>query len=75
MELDDHDDNSHYKIAGVHGLPDAYCLHHIPPYNPWHRAYLLAFENALRSIEGCENVTYLIGIFILNLPMYLTKYL
>ena len=57
MESDNHDDNSYYKIAGVHGLPDAYCLHHIPPYNPWHRAYLLAFENALRSIEGCEKVT------------------
>lgn len=57
MDLDNDDPNSYFKLAGYHGLPEAYCMHHIPPYNPWHRAYLLAFENALRTVKGCEDVT------------------
>lgn len=57
MLLDNNNDNSYFKLAGYHGLPNAYCMHHVPPYNPWHRAYLVVFENALRSIEGCEAVT------------------
>ncbi len=28
-----------------------------PAITPWHRAYLLGFENALRSVPGCEQVT------------------
>jgi tyrosinase len=34
-----------------------HCQHHVPAYNPWHRAYLIGFENALRSVVGCEDVT------------------
>ncbi|SDS34362.1 Common central domain of tyrosinase [Formosa sp. Hel1_31_208] len=57
MALDMDNPNSYFKLAGYHGLPEAYCMHHIPPYNPWHRAYLVAFENALRKVDGCEDVT------------------
>lgn len=52
---------SFFKLAGIHWLPttdnEAYCRHHDDAYNPWHRAYLMAFEDALRSVEGCEDVT------------------
>jgi len=53
------DPNSYFIQAGYHWLPagNLFCQHHVPAYNPWHRAYLLSFENALRSIPGCEDVT------------------
>lgn len=54
------DPNSYFVQAGLHWLPahpGLYCQHHVPAYNPWHRAYLLGFENALRSVPGCEQVT------------------
>jgi tyrosinase len=52
------DPNSYFVQAGYHWLPGPlYCQHHVPAYNPWHRAYLVSFENALRSVPGCENVT------------------
>lgn len=52
------DPNSYFVQAGYHWLPGPlYCQHHVPGYNPWHRAYLVSFENALRSIQGCEDVT------------------
>lgn len=51
------DPNSYFGLAAVHGLPQAYCMHHVDTYNPWHRVYVTRFEDALRSIEGCENVT------------------
>jgi tyrosinase len=49
--------SSFYKIAGWHGFPHPNCMHHTPGYNPWHRIFLWNFENALRTVEGCENVT------------------
>jgi hypothetical protein len=49
--------NSYFAQAAIHWLPQRLCQHRVPAYNPWHRAYLLGFENALRSIPGCENVT------------------
>lgn len=52
------DANSYFVQAGHHWLPSlVHCQHHVPAYNPWHRAYLISFENALRSVPGCENVT------------------
>lgn len=53
------DPQSYFALAGLHWLPgpEVYCRHHENAYNPWHRAYLLRFEDALRSVEGCENVT------------------
>ena len=59
MALDTSDPNSYWVQAGYHWLPapNTYCVHHAPAFLPWHRAYLLSFENALRSIPGCEDVT------------------
>jgi tyrosinase len=58
MAKDNKDPNSYFVQAGYHWLPaPTYCQHHAPAYNPWHRAYLVSFENALRSVPGCENVT------------------
>lgn len=55
---DPSDPNSYFVQAGYHWLPaPLYCLHHVPGYNPWHRAYMVSFENALRSVPGCETVT------------------
>jgi hypothetical protein len=53
------DPNSYFVQAGYHWLPGPalYCQHHVPGYNPWHRAYLMSFEDALRSVPGCESVT------------------
>ncbi len=52
---------SFFNLAGLHWLPgpveNTYCRHHDDAYNPWHRAYLMAFEDALRTVEGCEDVT------------------
>jgi tyrosinase len=62
-------DNSFFVIAGYHGEPfrgagwgnpqwwGGYCNHGNVLFPTWHRAYLLRLENALRSIEGCEDVT------------------
>jgi len=49
--------DSYYAIAAIHGLPQQWCSHHIDQYNPWHRVYLKTFEDALRSVPGCEAVT------------------
>jgi len=59
MDLPSDDPNSYFVQAGYHWLPEpsTWCVHHAPGYNPWHRAYLVSFENALRSIPGCEQVT------------------
>jgi len=59
MAKDPTDPNSYFVQAGYHWLPapNTYCMHHVPGYNPWHRAYLLNFENVLRSVPGCEDVT------------------
>lgn len=50
---------SYFAIAGLHWLPgpDLYCRHHENAYNPWHRAYLQVFEDALRSVPDCADVT------------------
>lgn len=59
MDRDPGQPNSYFDIASVHWfpIPATYCRHGEDVYNPWHRAYLLAFENALRSVPGCEDVT------------------
>ncbi len=59
MERDPDDPQSYFALAGIHWLPgpEFYCRHHENAYNPWHRMYLMMFEDALRSVEGCEDVT------------------
>ncbi|MBV9720542.1 MAG: tyrosinase family protein, partial [Mycobacterium sp.] len=63
------DDRSFFHLAGYHGEPfrgpgatssqywGGYCQHGNVLFPTWHRAYLLQFEEALRSAPGCENVT------------------
>ncbi len=51
------DAGSYFALAGDHGLPQAWCMHHEDPFNPWHRVYLKNFEDALRSVPGCQDVT------------------
>lgn len=48
---------SYFGFAALHGLPNAYCMHHVDTYNPWHRVYMKAFEDALRAVPGCAEVT------------------
>lgn len=56
--VDPDNPNAYFNLAGTHWLPEPlYCRHHENAYNPWHRAYLQKFEDALRSIDGCEDVT------------------
>ncbi len=57
MARDPGAEDSYFALAGVHGLPQAYCEHHDNPFNPWHRVYLWNFETQLRTVEGCEDVT------------------
>jgi tyrosinase len=51
------DPQSYLALAGLHGIPQSYCEHHDDPFNPWHRVYLKNFEDALRSVDGCGDVT------------------
>lgn len=52
------DPGGYFALAGIHWFPAPNeCLHHEDRYNPWHRAYLIRFEEALRSVPGCESVT------------------
>ena len=52
------DQSSYCFLAGIHGLPQAFCLHHENGYQPLaSELYLKLFEDALRSVPGCENVT------------------
>ena len=57
MERPPGDAGSYFALAGGHGLPQAWCMHHEDPFNPWHRVYLKSFEDALRSVPGCQDVT------------------
>jgi tyrosinase len=63
------DPDSFFIIGGFHGEPfrgagaynpnwwGGYCNHGNVLFPTWHRAYLNRLEDALRRIEGCENVT------------------
>ncbi|HEX6667594.1 MAG TPA: tyrosinase family protein [Solirubrobacterales bacterium] len=65
------DPQSYFVLGGYHGEPfrgagwgmgDAifwggYCHHGNVLFPLWHRAYLYALEEALRSVPGCEKVT------------------
>lgn len=59
MALPGDDPHSYFALAGMHWLPkpDVYCRHHENAYNPWHRIYMIRFEDALQRVPGCENVT------------------
>lgn len=62
------DPNSFFVIGGYHGEPfvgagwgnasywGGYCNHGNVLFPTWHRAYMMKLEEALQSIEGCEDV-------------------
>ncbi len=53
------DPYSYESIAGIHGSPSpAYCEHGYPGFLTWHRAYLLALEDALRRINCDVTLPY-----------------
>lgn len=58
MDLEIDNSKSYFALAAIHWFPDKNrCQHHVDKYHPWHRAYLIEFEDALRSVEGCDEVT------------------
>jgi len=58
MKRSTKDPHSYFVIAGQHGLPyRSFCQHHTASFLPWHRVYTIKLENALRSVEGCCDVT------------------
>ena len=73
MERDPSQPNSYVALAGVHGLPRQWCAHHVDPFNPWHRIYLNQFEDELRAVPGCENVTLAYWDFTTSLPDVLQR--
>lgn len=78
MERDPDDPQGYFKIAGIHWFPntppdEAFCQHHVVHYHMWHRAYLLQFEDALRSVPECENVTLPYWDFSERLPTWMYR--
>src|SRR5262245_13006843 len=67
-ELSPEDQRSFFTLGGYHGEPfrgagwgssaywGGYCNHGNILFPTWHRAYLMALENALQSIDGCKDV-------------------
>jgi len=67
-ELPYDDPRSFFKLGGFHGEPfrgpgttdsaywGGYCNHGNVLFPTWHRVYLLKLEEALQSIQGCEDV-------------------
>lgn len=56
----DYDPNKicYFTLAAKHWFPaPTFCQHHIYSFLSWHRYQILDFENALRTIPGCEKVT------------------
>lgn len=45
-------------LAGYHGVPRGLCPHGSPLFLPWHRAYILAFENALRRFDPSVHLPF-----------------
>ncbi len=78
MKLDADDPNGYFSIAGIHWFPnrapnEAFCQHHTDHYHMWHRAYLLQFEDAMRAVPDCENVTLPYWDFSEKLPSWINK--
>ncbi|WP_420346552.1 tyrosinase family protein [Pelagibius sp.] len=78
MDRGTDDPTGYFKIAGIHWYPntppdEAYCQHHVAHYHMWHRAYLLQFEDALRSVPGCNTVTLPYWDFAEKLPDWMNR--
>jgi hypothetical protein len=48
---------SFINLANPHGIGANVCEHHKQTFVFWHREFILRFENALRSVPGCEDVS------------------
>lgn len=58
MDREPDDPTSYFHLAGQHWLPNpGQCMHHVDGYHPWHRAFMQMFEDALRTVPGCADVT------------------
>ncbi|MDX1456390.1 MAG: tyrosinase family protein [Marinobacter sp.] len=50
---------SYQYLAGLHGLPNpSHCPHNLPEFLPWHRLYILEFEQALQRFEPEVTLPY-----------------
>ena len=57
-DRDPTDPQSYFALAGQHWYPPPNeCKHHNDLYLPWHRILMRHFEDALRSVPGCADVT------------------
>lgn len=64
--------DSYFKLAGIHWLPTpTWCKHHENAFQGWHRVYLKAFEDALRGVPGCGDVTLPYWDMTTNPPVWL----
>ncbi len=51
--------NSWLHVAGIHGEPaPTWCIHGAPGFATWHRAYLLALEEALQCLNPAVTVPF-----------------
>jgi hypothetical protein len=58
MDLAPEDPDSYWALAAIHAYPlPRKCVHREDRYNPWHRIYLQWFEDAMRRVPGCADVT------------------
>ena len=58
IDRDPADPQSYFALAGQHWFPPPNeCKHHNDLYLPWHRVFVRRFEDALRSVPGCADVT------------------
>lgn len=63
MTRDPAEPDSYFTIAGYHWFPAIdinprfHCLHHENRFLAWHRIHLMRFEDALRSVPDCADVT------------------
>lgn len=73
MRRDPSEATSYFALAGLHGLPQAWCMHHENSFNPWHRVYIKQFEDQLRSIPGCQDVTLPYWDVSTSLPVLLQQ--
>ena len=58
INRDPADPQGYFALAGQHWFPPPNeCKHHNDLYLPWHRVFVRRFEDALRSVPGCADVT------------------
>ena len=53
---------SYFRLAAFHGYITYHCYHGKVSFFHWHRKYVYLFEEALRSVPGCGDVTFLFSI-------------